>query len=458
MGDDTQKLRVRDDFYVTAHSSVINLTNVANQEAGVCGTYRLYDISNECPFDHASLAKPGKPQCDLCYQVLATFSALYAHKAHACYEDAVHGPPYVQAIQIGVPVDEFAYVADAIDALGFNVDRLVTEEGEYKCIVVDVSLLEITLRRLYTARVTKYNLEEWYEPLQRQAEKDEVSAGYTARSLILPLSDDELQLIRRWASITLSRNLGMPTNPTNAEEQARVELEDKITALLGEGNNQPFFCKLSTRSPKDGVSLDKDEGMTIEERLDAKFRKMQVRNGQEVFELIIKSQRIFSDIQMFFQYRVPKSTSGEMALILREWMGTLRQDMEFRCFVHERNLTAISQYHCYCRFEPLQDDAYVRRIRDAIAGFVARVKDCFPMESYVIDIAVVEDPACGDELGCLVIELNPFGKHMSGGSSLYHWVQDEPLLYGREPRADGAPHMRVLEHLEDDEEENARAT
>jgi hypothetical protein len=44
-----------------------------------------------------------------------------------------------------------------------------------------------------------------------------------------------------------------------------------------------------------------------------------------------------------------------MCLILREWMDKMPQDHEFRCFVHNKRITGISQYHCYYPFEALQD-------------------------------------------------------------------------------------------------------
>lgn len=45
----------------------------------------------------------------------------------------------------------------------------------------------------------------------------------------------------------------MERRETNAELEGREKLEDKIAPLLTPG--QVYFCRLSTRSPKDGVSL-----------------------------------------------------------------------------------------------------------------------------------------------------------------------------------------------------------
>jgi len=166
-----------------------------------------------------------------------------------------------------------------------------------------------------------------------------------------------------------------------------------------------------------------------------------VKNGVEVSELLIRSQRIFSDITMFFQYRVPGCTSGSLCMILRDWIEC-PQDHEFRCYVHQRQLTAISQYHCYSYFSSLQDKSHILRIREAIQHYVGDVIDCFPMSSFVIDVAVQPQT-----YSCYIIELNPFGQTMSSGSALFNWDRDFDLLYGRLGRT--IPCIRILHHLVD---------
>ncbi len=68
---------------------------------------------------------------------------------------------------------------------------------------------------------------------------------------------------------------------------------------------------------------------------------LQVSNGQEVLELLTRSQRIFSDISTHFQYRLPNCSSAKLNLILREWVPDMPQDHEFRCFVHNRRLSTL---------------------------------------------------------------------------------------------------------------------
>jgi hypothetical protein len=247
----------------------------------------------------------------------------------------------------------------------------------------------------------------------------------------MPLNRDDLELLRKWSSITLSNALGMPSRPTNAEMEARYQLEDRIDALIAadraQSPSQTYFCKFSTRSPKDSGAgtKGKEETDSAEKRLQQMTDSLRIQSGQEATELLIKSQRIFCDISFHFQHGLEGTSSGSLALLLREWVD-MRPDYEFRCYVYQGKMTAISQYHCYSQFDSLQDEKHVLAVRDSIVEFHSVVSDAFSLPSYVIDIAV--DPR---DMSCQVIELNPFGKAMSSGSGLFHWIHDEDLLYDR---------------------------
>lgn len=115
------------------------------------------------------------------------------------------------------------------------------------------------------------------------------------------------------------------------------------------------------------------------------------------------------------------------------------QDHEFRCFVSNRTLHAISQYHCYTKFPALQDSAHVLQIRDTITKFHDAVKNGFPMADYVLDVVVFPD------MSCHVIEVNPFGPHMSSGAGLFNWEKDGELMCGITKR--DVPAIRVLKQL-----------
>ena len=75
------------------------------------------------------------------------------------------------------------------------------------------------------------------------------------------------------------------------------------------------------------------------------LRERQVE-GNLPFNSLYPSLQIFFYVSLMF-------IVIRMALILRDWIEC-PQDHEFRCFVHNRHLNAISQYHCYTFFDKLQ--------------------------------------------------------------------------------------------------------
>ena len=445
-------------IYVSARSDEINTNNSEKEGAS---PYTCMDVkTGEKLVRPTSEMLKAKPICDLCFSEFPKFSTLYAHKGKMCYEDGVLEPPFPNPVQIFFKEEHLLYIADCIRANGLKVMDDEKDKGQ-KYVEVDKTMCEITLRRFYVAQVTKYNIEEWYANLEEKGKENGVKEGYTAHTIFMKLSDDELDTIRKWASIELSKSLGMPSRPTNQELELREKLEDKVNGILVDDVEQQkerlltrkgkegYFLKFSTRSPKDAVSIDKEDAdLPLPEQIANKIRKLRVRTGIEAVGLLIKSQRIFSDINMFFQYRVKGSSSGELCLIFRDWVEC-PQDHEFRCYVHNRKLTAISQYHCYSYFEALQDREHIEKIRESIMKYVGEVSHCFPMPSFVIDVAVFSDYTC------YVIEINPFGRTMSSGSALYNWDTDCDLLYGRGNTVSKPP-IRVLRELIKEDEEGEK--
>ncbi|CAF3789323.1 unnamed protein product [Rotaria sordida] len=108
--------------------------------------------------------------------------------------------------------------------------------------------------------------------------------------------------------------------------------------------------------------------------------------------------------------------------------------MEFRCFVYQSNLTAISQYNHYCKFYQLQNNLTVQQIKIKIIEYwQQKIKPLlYPFKekyfSYVIDIGLIENKL-SNELECVVIELNPFAS--STGGSLFDWKTDIDQLTGQ---------------------------
>jgi hypothetical protein len=227
--------------------------------------------------------------CHMCFRSFKTYTDQEIHKAKPCYMD-IHAPDVKQPIQVSFAAKQLFYIGDALAALQIPVVvPAATEHGDddgngqnkslLQCsIVVDHADLEITLRRLYMAQITKFNLEQWYPALFAKGEalQDEL----TARTIFRELTETELKLLMALASINLAQNLGMSSHETNAELAAKEAFEDELTQLMGGlDNKKPFFVRLSTRSPKDGVvtSVDVKDGDLLTS-MTAKLNTLQVLN------------------------------------------------------------------------------------------------------------------------------------------------------------------------------------
>ena len=108
--------------------------------------------------------------------------------------------------------------------------------------------------------------------------------------------------------------------------------------------------------------------------------------------------------------------------------------MEFRCFVYQSNLTAISQYNYFCKFYHLQNNEIVQKIKKTISQYwqekIQPLLNPFPEKysNYVIDIGLIERKGT-TEYDCIVIEMNPF--ETTTNPSLFNWTIDNDQLTGK---------------------------
>jgi hypothetical protein len=133
---------------------------------------------------------------------------------------------------------------------------------------------------------------------------------------------------------------------------------------------------------------------------------------------------------------------------VRQWVA-IDVSMEFRGFVNNGRLNALSQYNHLCYFPEL------RRHRDRIGASISRffnesISPCLSghFESYVIDFAMTgfDESRPGVER-LWVIELNPFMETTDG--CLFSWQHERHLLEGgaeggsegSAPSADDGPSM-----------------
>lgn len=454
--------------HVSVLASQINNNNLS----GAASPYFLREADGSVVRDDRDPLKPKVqdktiPTCHICFEEFQKFSQLAIH--NGCLSLPHSFPPvtvliYLTIFNIAKPCNSES--AEEIDPIRicFSADQLKiveqfltkvkktpqenrTPEEPYVYITVSRLQTKLFLQRLYFAEVALFNLENWYSEIRAQEKSSE--APLTAPSWFVPLSDSDLKLLQRLLS---ARLLGGDASGLSREDNSTLtSLEQRIDAAMKLGGKSHYFARLSTRSPKDGIPKTADASSEAAEKLKQRQQSLRVSSPVEIVALLSRSQRVFGDIANFFQYRDsfrPAASLGQtlpaLNLILREWIDDLEPAREFRCYVYKGKMTAISQYYCYDKFEEYSkaNSAMLEQIRAAILNFHAKVSSTFSSviaPSYVFDVIVSRDLS-----KVQVVELNPFGAHMSSGAALFNWITDRDLLYGKNGQE---PPIRVLEEL-----------
>ncbi len=116
-------------------------------------------------------------------------------------------------------------------------------------------------------------------------------------------------------------------------------------------------------------------------------------------------------------------------VFITPWNDNIKECFEFRVFVYNRKVTAISQYNIYSDYG-LKDKPLCALSR-SIIRLVEQQLNHFPQlpTSYTVDVYFVE----GNTVLSLdnIIEFNSFGKELAAGSCLFNWIRDYNQLYGK---------------------------
>lgn len=122
--------------------------------------------------------------------------------------------------------------------------------------------------------------------------------------------------------------------------------------------------------------------------------------------------------------------TGEKCVIyFMNWLE-MSYDKEFRIFVCDNKITGISQQHLYTVnkwLSSLSEDDIKKMIVKILDFFEKNIKPKLEdIGSYVMDLSLL-----GNDETPYFIEINPFGKDYSSGSSLFQWVIDDEQLNGK---------------------------
>lgn len=129
---------------------------------------------------------------------------------------------------------------------------------------------------------------------------------------------------------------------------------------------------------------------------------------------------------------------SKISLCLREWLEEVidRPQYEFRCFVHDLKLNAITQYFDWLHFPELVQRK--QELQDLMTSFFyEHVAPVAPYRSFVIDFYV----SASNQV--MIIEFNPF--HNGAGAGLFSWSKDRELFLN------GPLEFRIVPELPSDQ-------
>jgi hypothetical protein len=141
-------------------------------------------------------------------------------------------------------------------------------------------------------------------------------------------------------------------------------------------------------------------------------------NADDLFEAFFHSFRSHADLTLSLR----NQENYQMDIVLREWNSKVKPQHEFRCFVFNNQMNAITQYFFAGYYQEILENK--EKIENQIQTFFkdeiqGKLKE---LKNYVIDFAVIPENGI-----TLVIELNPFTE--TTGTNLFSWFWDAKIIY-----------------------------
>lgn len=299
---------------------------------------------------------------------------------------------------------------------------------------------EVARERARNARLRACDLEAWYDRL----------APYTFRTTFVSITPEEARAMLA-AYRAKKRGSGAEASAEHRALLAALEnrIAEAMVVLLGRDTERGVFAKLSSRSPKDSRLCEARALAKVKERLLAHrasggivdtntvltatmgcgIQALRLTTASDVLECFLTSERVCED-DLPLALGFPDRWSQH--IVLREWV-TIPTHHEFRGFVIDNELTALSQYFSGAYFPELVErkDRMLELVRSCFVDIRDRVG--LDPADYVLDFAV--DPNSTGRV--FVIELNPFGRPdgLGTGTPLFDMSlpEDRAVLFGEAP-------------------------
>lgn len=229
--------------------------------------------------------------------------------------------------------------------------------------------------KIYRFWYNNFSYEQWYTP-----------GVYMPATNLIKLADSQKYTLKK---ITEERLSGISPSDTDLENL------QNIFDTVDIDSRQEYFLRLSCCSYKSDFPV-------------------KPLAGKSQFVDVMTSSKIF----LRNEYNRPRNTY--VVLVPYE---EIPQSCEFRLFVHNKKLTAVSQQHCYDVFP--YSDSELKNICTALEKMDETKWDFIRYNSFVADVWYNKK-----ENTVKLIECNPFGAFSSSGSALFDWIDDFDLLHG----------------------------
>lgn len=202
-------------------------------------------------------------------------------------------------------------------------------------------------------------------------------------------------------------------------------------------------CKVILEAGKSGVITQRLPMMYEEELIEvtskihlpyvkcfARMERCSLKDGCLGAGPFFNSKDIVSGLCTSFRcYKQFLKNREKEKIFILPWNDLIRERDEFRVFVCDKRITAISQYNIYedygLKHKHLSKLADI--IIDLVKGKVINTIQTLP-PSFTVDVFISDINNLSNNM---IIEVNSFGKELAAGSCLFHWTKDHKQLYGK---------------------------
>ena len=226
-------------------------------------------------------------------------------------------------------------------------------------------------------------------------------------SITVQLTISMCEILAKAAEIGIVKN----SRPKIFDEELD-EIEKYIASYMDNSTGIKWFVRLNEASPKDG-----------------KYGNGPLMSAKEIVTSLVTSLRAYRGLMRSVDFNISEK------LYIIPWRYDWNESCEFRVFVHERKVTALSQYvwmkDCGWNIDNMKIVA--PKIVDYCTNLV--IPKIIHIDSFVIDVIIVAKTSIitsDTEFQVELVELNSFGSNLASGSALFHWINDNDILYGRD--------------------------